>query len=373
MSKLEATRPGQGLVPTPAVAAHRGASGQRPEHTVESYALAMAMGADEIELDLVMTRDGVLVARHDATLFDSTDVAEHPEFADRRTVRVVDGKELVDWFVEDFTFEELRTLRARERFRRVRRANTAFHGRLLIPSLDEVLALVATSSVQLDRSIGLLLELKHAAHYAALGLDLVEPLIAALQRHGLDHGRSRVHVMCFEPTVLRRVRARSEVGIIQLVERDGAPADLVAAGDPTTYADMVTRKGLAMIATYADGIGVHKELVLRRDRKDRTVKVTSLVRRAHRRWLTVHVWTLRVENRFLPRELRSDTTPGGHGDLAAECRMLLDAGADGLITDNPDLVLVAREDFLASAPTVVPGQRSRPRRLRQAQAVTAGE
>lgn len=339
---------GDRLVPTPAVAGHRGASGQRPEHTLESYALAMSMGADDIELDLVSTRDGVLVGRHDATLFDTTDVAEHPEFADRRAVRIIDGKEHVDWFVEDFTFDELRTLRARERFRRVRRANTAFHGQLLIPSLDEVLALVATESARLGRTVGVLLELKHAAHHAALGLDLVDPLLASLQRHGLDHARSRVHVMCFEPTVLRQVRARSAVGIIQLVERDGAPADLAAAGDPTTYADMVTRKGLARIATYADGVGVHKELILRRDRSGRTVKVTGLVRKAHKRWLTVHVWTLRVENRFLPRELRSDATPGAHGDLGAECRMLLRAGADGLITDNPDLVLAEREDFLAA-------------------------
>lgn len=338
---------GRSLVPTPAVAGHRGASGQRPEHTLEAYRLAIRMGADDIELDVVPTKDGVLVARHDATLFATTDVADHPEFAARRTVRTVDGTEHDDWFVEDFTFEELRTLRARERFRKVRRANTAFHGRLTIPSLDEVLTLVALESRLLDRTVGVLIELKHAAHYATRGLDVVEPLLATLGDHGVDHARSRVTVMSFETTVLRQVATRSPVAIMQLLDRKGAPADMVAAGDPTTYAQMAKPAGLAEIATYAGGVGVHKEMVLPRDDMGRTRKVSKLVTKAHSRWLTVHVWTLRVENRFLPLELRSSDTPGHHGDLFTEARMLLEAGADGLITDNPDLVLAAREDYLA--------------------------
>jgi glycerophosphoryl diester phosphodiesterase len=350
---------GPALVPTPAVVGHRGASGQRPEHTLEAYRLAIRMGADDIELDLVPTRDGVLVARHDATLFDSTDIADHPEFADRRTKRTVDGRELDDWFVEDFTFEELRTLRARERFRKVRASNTGFHGRLQIPSLDEVLTLVAMESARARRTVGVLLELKHAAYYERAGLGLVDPLLATLGAHGLDHDRSRLMVMCFEPTVLRQVRSRSSVGIIQLIDRKGRPADLVAAGQRTRYADMVTPAGLADIAAYAQGVGVHKELVLERDADGRTSRVSTLVAEAHHRWLTVHVWTLRVENRWLPLELRSGDRPGHHGDLATEARLLLEAGTDGLITDNPDLVLAARSKHLAG----VPGA-PRPRRFR---------
>ncbi|MDO7867588.1 glycerophosphodiester phosphodiesterase family protein [Nocardioides jiangxiensis] len=368
ISPVPAAALGRSLVPTPAVVGHRGASGQRPEHTLDAYRLAIRMGADDIELDVVPTKDGVLVARHDATLFATTDVADHPEFADRRTTRVVDGEEHDDWFVEDFTFEELRTLRARERFRKVRRANTAFHGQLAVPSLDEVLTLVALESRLLQRTIGVLIELKHAAYYAARGLDVVAPLLTTLRDHGVDHDRSRVMVMCFEPTVLRQVAARSSVGIIQLLDRKGRPADLAAAGEKIRYADLLTPAGLSGIREYAQGVGVHKELVLERDTEGRTSGIGAVVDDAHRAWLTVHVWTLRVENRWLPLELRSDERPGHHGDLATEARLLLEAGVDGLITDNPDLVLAARADHLASVrglpsspPT--PGQR---RRLRTA-------
>jgi glycerophosphoryl diester phosphodiesterase len=337
---------GQSLIPTPAVVGHRGASGERPEHTLEAYRLAIRQGADDIELDLVITADGVLVARHDATLFDTTDVADHPEFADRRTTKVVDGSEHTDWFVEDFTFAELSTLTARERFRKIRRSNTDFHDRLPVPSLDQVLTLVALESRRARRTVGVMLELKHAAYFERLGLSLVAPLVEALQQHGLDHPRSRVTVMSFEPTVLKQVAARTEVGIVQLIEKKGRPADLAAAGDPTRYPDMCTPAGLADIEEYADGIGVHKHLVIPRDDDGNSAPASSLVADAHQRLLTVHVWTLRAENRFLPQELRSDDRPGRHGNLLAEARMFLAAGVDGLITDHPDVVLAARVEHL---------------------------
>lgn len=356
---------GHGLIPTPAVVGHRGASGQRPEHTLEAYRLAIRMGADDIELDLVTTGDGVLVARHDATLFASTDVAERPEFADRRRVAVIDGKKHDDWFVEDFTYDELRTLRARERFRRIRAANTQFHGQLHIPSLDEVLTLVALEEAHAGRTVGVLLELKHAAYYEERGLGLVEPLLATLRSHGLDHDRSRVTVMCFEPTVLREVRSRSAVAIFQLLDRKGRPADLAAAGDRTRFAEMVTPAGLAAIAEYAQGVGVHKQLVLERDADGVTCGVSDLIAEAHRQWLTVHVWTLRAENRWLPVELRSSDRPGHHGDVGAEARMLLEAGADGLITDHPDVVLAERAAYLARRS--VPRARRRLRASKQLQ------
>jgi len=337
---------GHSLIPTPAVVGHRGASGERPEHTLEAYRLAIRMGADDIELDLVITADGVLVARHDATLFDTTDVADRPEFADRRTTKVIDGNEHTDWFVEDFTFAELRTLTARERFRKIRKGNVDFHDRLPVPSLDEVLTLVALESRRARRTVGVMLEFKHAAYFEGLGLGLVAPLLTALRQHDLDHPRSRVTVMAFEPTVLKQIAPHTEVGIVQLIEKKGRPADLVAVGDPTKYPDMCTPAGLAAIEEYADGIGVHKHLVLPRDSSGHTMPATALVADAHQRLLTVHVWTLRAENRFLAQELRSDDRPGHHGNLAGEARLFLEAGVDGLITDNPDVVLAARAQHL---------------------------
>jgi glycerophosphoryl diester phosphodiesterase len=330
------------FVVTPAVVAHRGASGYRPEHTLESYRLAVAMGADDIELDVVPTRDGTLVARHDPELGRTTDVATRPEFADRRTTKVVDGESLTGWFVEDFLLEEVRTLTARERLPGLRWGSAAHDSRHRVATLDEILHLVRVESSRRGRTIGVMVELKHATYFESRGLSLEDPLLAALRRHGLDHPRSRVTVMAFEPTVLRRLAGRTRVPLVQLLDRrDGRPADLVAVGDPRTYADLVTPAGLSLIEAYADGVGVHKELVLA-PAPDGTVESTSLVRDAHREWLTVHVWTLRAENRFLSAPFRIGDDPDSCGDLTGEARMLLDLGVDGLITDHPDVVVGAR-------------------------------
>jgi glycerophosphoryl diester phosphodiesterase len=331
---------GQSLIPTPAVVGHRGASGERPEHTLEAYRLAIRQGADDIELDLVITADGVLVARHDATLFDTTDVADRPEFAGRRKTKKVQGSELTDWFVEDFTFDELRTLTARERFRKIRKGNTDFHDRLRVPSLDEVLTMVALESRRAGRTVGVMLELKHPRYFARQGLSLAEPLLAALQQHGLDHPRSRVTVMSFDANVLKKIAGRTEVGIIQLIDKKGT------SNDPATWPALCTPEGLEAVEEYADGIGVHRQLIIPRDESGRSIAATSLVADAHQRLLTVHVWTLRAENRFLPLELRSGGRPGRHGNLGAEARLFLEAGVDGLITDHPDVVLAARAQHL---------------------------
>lgn len=334
------------FVVTPAVVGHRGASGYRPEHTLAAHRLAIAMGADDIELDLMPSRDGHLVVRHDSELGRSTDVAARPEFAARRTTKVVDGRELTGWFVEDFTLAELRTLTAREPMPRAR-PHSATYGGLRIATFDEVLAMVREESGRRGRSIGILAELKHAAYFDSLGLPLEAPLLEDLRRHRLDHSRSRVSVMSFEPTVLQRLAGSARVPLIQLLDHaHEAPADLVAAGDPRTYADLVTPAGLAQIDRYADGVGAHKELVLGTS-PDGELRPTSLVRDAHRAWLSVHVWTLRAENRFLSPAFRSGPDPHAPGDLAGEARLLLELGVDGLITDHPDVCLAARDAWFA--------------------------
>ena len=338
-----ATRPGprlRSLVVTPAVVAHRGASGHRPEHTLESYRTAIRMGADDIELDVVSTRDGVLVARHENEISGTTDVADHPEFADRHTTKVVDGVAHTGWFTEDFTLDELKTLTARERLPRMRRANTAYDGVEQVPTLAEVLAMVGVESARRGSTVGVMVELKHTAYFDAIGLPLDVPLLQDLADAGLDHPRSRVSVMSFETTILRRLAPECRLPIVQLVgRRKERPADLVAAGDRRTYADLIIPDGLGWVDTYADGLGVMKGLVLPRDAQGRTGRPSTLVRDAHRHWLTVHVWTLRAENAFLPADMRVPGRGRDHGDLAAEARAHLEAGVDGLITDHPDLVL----------------------------------
>lgn len=331
------------LVVTPAVVAHRGASGYVPEHTLEAYRTAVRMGVDDIELDLVITRDGVLVARHESDITRTTDVAAHPEFADRRTTRVVDGEERTGWFVEDFTVAELKTLTARERWPKLRPESARHDRRYGIPTFTEVLAMVHAESVRCGRGVGVMAELKHAAHYDALGLPLGVPLLANLRQHGLDHPRSRVTVMSFETAVLRRLAPRTRVSVVQLLGKPAKrPADLAASGDATTYADLASPEGLALVDTYADGVGVHKSLVLPRDGAGRLGEPTGLVRNAHKRWLTVHVWTLRRENRWLSTDHRVGDDPAGHGDMAGEVRAFLAAGVDGVICDQPDVALGVR-------------------------------
>lgn len=340
------------LVLTPAVVAHRGASGHRPEHTLGAYRTAIRMGVDDIELDLVITRDGVLVARHDAELGRTTDVADHPELAHLRTTRTVDGVETTGWFVDDLTLDQLRTLTARERMPGTRPANTAWDGAEGVPTFSEVLDLVAAESARRGRAVGVMVELKHAAHFESLGLPLEGPLMADLARHGLDHPWARVTLMSFETTVLRHLAGCTRLPVVQLLDLGHRrPADLAAAGDPTTYADLVTPEGLARVDDYADGIGAHRALVLPRDAHGAVGGPSSLVRDAHRAWLTVHVWTVRAENRFLPTNLRRGTAPDAHGDMAGEVRALLDAGVDGIITDHPEVALRAARALRAPSVT----------------------
>lgn len=328
------------LVVTPGVTAHRGASGYRPEHTLDAYRTAIRAGVDDIELDLVCTQDGVLVARHENELSLTTDVGDRVEFAARRTRRVVDGASVDGWFVEDFTVAELKLLTARERFAALRPHSAAHDGREGVPTLTEVLAMVDAESVRRGRTVGVMLELKHVEHARARGLDYDGALLRALRRHDLDHPRARVTLMSFEIAVLRRLAAATKVQIVQLLDRlERQPPDAVVRGESTTYAELAAPAGLDGLEAYADGIGVAKALVLPPLLDGSLGEPTRLVRDAHRRWLTVQVWTLRAENRFLPTDLRSGEDPAAFGDLAAEARAYLDAGVDGITTDHPEIVL----------------------------------
>ncbi len=329
----EAVHRTSSLVPTPAVVAHRGASGHRPEHTLDAYRTAIRMGVDDIELDLVATRDGVLVARHDLELSATTDVADRPGLAHLRRTLVVDGVEEHGWFVQDLTLPELKTLAARERMPGSRPGNAAYDGAEGVPTLTEVLAMVGAESVRRGRPVGVALELKHAAHHDAAGLPLDVPLLRELARQGLDHPWARVTLMSFEAPVLRRLAERTRLPVVQLLDRGHA----------------VTPDELDRIDEYADGLGAHRSLVLPRDAHGAIGAPSSLVRDAHRRGLTVHAWTVRAENRFLPTNLRRGTAPDALGDMAGEVRALLAAGVDGVITDHPEEALSVVREQAATA------------------------
>ncbi len=325
------------------VVGHRGASGYRPEHTLAAYEQAILQCADYVEPDVVATKDGVLVARHENEIGGTTDVAERPEFADRRTTKVIDGRPVTGWFTEDFTLAELRTLRAVERIPAVRPGSAAFDGLYQVPTLDEVLDLARSSRTCDGEPVGVYPETKHPTYFDSIGLSLEEPLVAELAANGFDDARAPVIVQSFETGNLRELDAMTDVPLAQLVSSSGAPYDLVAAGDPRTYAHLVTPAGLAEIATYADGVGLEKNVMIPR-RADGTLgEPTSVIADAHAVGLEVHGWTFRAENQFLPAEFRSSSDPAAVGDLAGEIRAFLEAGMDGLFSDHPDAAVAAVE------------------------------
>ncbi len=309
----------------PILIAHRGASGERPEHTLASYERAIDEGADYIEPDLVLTKDGVLVARHENEISGTTDVADHPEFADRKTTKTIDGQSVSGWFTEDFTLAELRTLRARERLPDLRTANVRFNDLYLIPTFEEILKLVRAKEAEVHRRIGLYPETKHPGYFAGIGLPHQAPLLDLLSRFGYLTEADPVFIQSFEAGNLKALRSATRLRLIQLVDAEGGPAD-----EPgTTYADMLTVKGLTDIAAYADGIGPAAAQVLAPE------GATALVGRAHDAGLQVHVWTLRMENQFLPDSFRRADDPEGHGDFAGYVQAIVAAQVDGFFTDFP--------------------------------------
>jgi glycerophosphoryl diester phosphodiesterase len=338
----------------PLLIAHRGASGIRPEHTLAGYELAARMGADYLEPDLVATSDGVLVARHEPEIGGTTDIAEHPELADRHTTKIIDGERVSGWFVEDLTLAELRSLRARERIPLLRPRNTFFDRRYPVPTFDEILALRARLSTELGREIGVYPETKHPTYFASLGSPLEPPLVAALNRAGLNRPDAPVFVQSFETGNLRALREVLRVPLVQLLHVEGAPADLVAAGDPRGYADLVAPDGLAGIAGYADAIGPQKDQVIARAADQSLAEPTGLVEEAHAAGLQVHAYTFRNENQFLPTNLRSGGVESDHGDSAAEYAAFFATGLDGVFTDHTDAAFAAR----ARGPDLTPAGRS---------------
>jgi glycerophosphoryl diester phosphodiesterase len=327
----------------PLVIAHRGASGYRPEHTLASYELGARMGADYVEPDVVATKDGVLVARHENEISATTDVASHPEFADRRTTKVIDGVSLTGWFTEDFTLAELKTLRAKERIPDVRQRNTIYDGRFELPTLQEVIDLTRRLSRELDREIGIYPETKHPSYFRSIGLPLERPLVRVLRRNGLDRRRSKVFVQSFETANLQALDRELDVPLVQLFGASEArPFDFVASGDPRTYGDLATPAGLRQVARYADGVGPSKDYIVPRDASGASLAPTSFVDDAHDAGLLVHPYTFRNENQFLPLELRSSADPNAYGNAIAEYEQFYGLGVDGLFADNPDTAIEAR-------------------------------
>ena len=330
----------------PLVIGHRGASGYRPEHTLASYRLAIDMGADYIEPDLVSTRDHVLVARHENNIAETTDVADHPEFADLHTTKTIDGVAVTGWFTEDFTLAELRTLRARERLPMLRPANTAFDGLYQVPTFQEVINLAKRHHV------GIYPETKHPTYFDSIGLSLEEPLVATLHANGYRGRNAPVFIQSFEVANLKELNRRTGVPLVQLLDATGRPYDFVVAGDPRTYQDLATPEGLREIATYADGVGPNKNLIVPRDAAGNLLDPTGFVRDAHRAGLVVHPWTFRKENSFLPVDFQQGNPASPEflratGNAPAEFRLFFRLGVDGLFSDHPDTAVASRHELFA--------------------------
>jgi glycerophosphoryl diester phosphodiesterase len=332
---------------SPLVIGHRGASGYVPEHTLVSYFIAIQMGADYVEPDLVATRDGVLVARHENDISGTTNVAEHPEFAGRRTTKTIDGVSITGWFTEDFTLAELKTLRARERIPQLRPGNARFDGKFEVPTLEEVLALVqaVNSRRPHGKLVGVYPETKHPTYFAGIGLALEERLVKTLHRHGYRGKKAPVFIQSFEVGNLKRLARMTELPLVQLLDASGRPFDFAVSGDPRTYADLARPAGLAEIARYAAGIGVNKNLMIPRTSQGFLDAPTTLVKDAHAQGLIVHGWTFRAENSFLPKDFQSSSDPLALGDLEGEVKRFLELGMDGFFTDQADIGVRARNGF----------------------------
>ena len=333
--------------PAMAVIGHRGASALRPEHTLASYQQAIDDGADIIEPDLVITKDGVLVARHenaiaivkpDGSLLEATtNVADKPEFASRKTTKQIDGKPITGWFVEDFTLAELKTLRARERIPAIRPANAQFNDRFEVPTLQEVIDLAKAQTAKTGRTIGIYPETKHPTYFQSIGLPLEAPLLATLQKNGWNRADAPVLIQSFEVSNLRALKQQTPVRLMQLVSPKGQPYDFVAQGKAEGFADLLTDAGLRDMRSYAWGIAPSKSMVLPVEKNGEIGAVKPLVAQAQAAGLQVHVWTLRPENNFLPAAYRSapvdDKTQRGRA--ADEMRAFVASGVNGIFTDDP--------------------------------------
>ncbi|KOG43226.1 glycerophosphodiester phosphodiesterase [Streptomyces resistomycificus] len=341
-------RGGVKSLPVPTIIGHRGASGYRPEHTLGSYQLALDMGAHVVEAgDLVPTRDGHLVCRHEPEIGGTTDVANHPEFADRRTTKVLDGVSTTGWFTEDFTLAELKTLRAIERIPANRPHNTLYDGRWEIPTFEEVLRWQDEQTRQRGRQVWIYPELKHPTYFRKLGLGLEERVAKLLRKYGKDRWKSPVILQSFEPTSIQRLNKLVDNPLVVLLSGASTrPWDFVETGDPRTVADLVKPAGLREIASYAQGIGPTLDLVIPKDSAGNLTAPTTLVADAHKVGLILHPYTMRNENPFLPPAFRKGTDADAYGDVFGLYETYFATGIDGVFTDQPDTGLLAREDFV---------------------------
>ena len=351
----------------PIVIGHRGASGYRPEHTLSSYALATEMGADFIEPDLVLTKDGQMIARHEPMLGSTTDVKDHPEFASRKTTHNVDGFPVTDWFASDFTLAEIKTLRAIERLPALRPGNTAYDGQFEIPTLAEVIKLAKEKSHALNRTIGIYPEIKHSTYHEDLfGRHVFEDKLVKVLHQAYGNSRcAPVFIQSFEVSNLKYLSKKTHIKLVQLIDADDVnpdgslalvppskqPYDFVVAGLYFTYADLLTEHGLDFVKSYADGIGPWKPYLVRTmdDGVDRNgdgkltindrlvVGSTGVLERAHNKGLLVHTWTF-----------RNDSSGYGFSDPKAEMTYYFNLGLDGLFTDFPDAGVSALEEAVAT-------------------------
>ncbi|WP_329215675.1 glycerophosphodiester phosphodiesterase [Streptomyces sp. NBC_01485] len=335
-------------LPVPTIIGHRGASGYRPEHTFGSYQLALDLGADIVEAgDLVPTKDGHLVCRHEPEIGGTTDVADHPEFAARRTTKVLDGIPTTGWFTEDFTLAELKRLRAIERIPANRPHNTLYNGRWQIPTFEEVLKWQDEQTRKRGKQVWIYPETKHPTYFRKLGLGLEERVAKLLHKHGKDKKNSPVILQSFEPGSIQRLNKLVDNPLVVLLSSaDSRPWDFVEAGDPRTVADLVTRAGLREIAGYAQGIGPTLDLVIPKDAAGNLTTPTTLVKDAHAVGLILHPYTMRNENPFLPANFRRGSDADAYGDVFGAYRTYFATGIDGVFTDNADTGLLARADFV---------------------------
>lgn len=323
----------------PLVIAHRGASGYVPEHTLGAYALAATMGSDYLEPDVVMTKDGHIIARHDNELGLTTDVAQRPEFANRYRTQNVDGSSVSGWFTEDFTLAEIKTLRAIERIPAIRPGNARMDTAFDVPTMQEIIELTKGLEISLNRPIGIYPEIKHSTHFKHLGLAMEQPLVELLHNNGYQGPEAHIYIQSFEVNNLKELKNMTDLRLIQLFggNPNNQPYDQFVAGTTLTYGQMATPEGLREISTYAYAVGPEKSYIIPRNAEDKLGTVTSYVEDAHAAGLKVHPYTFRSENVFLPAEFRSDdSSPAAIGDADGELRAFLAAGIDGFFSDQPD-------------------------------------
>ncbi|AYJ86271.1 glycerophosphodiester phosphodiesterase [Sphingomonas paeninsulae] len=327
----------------PLVFGHRGCSALRPEHTLGSYAKAIQDGADYIEPDLVITKDGVLVARHENNIAETTDVARHPVFSGRRTTKTIDGQQQTGWFVEDFTLDELKTLRAIERLGSLRPESKSYDGQFQVLTFEEIIDFTAAESAARGRTVGLVPELKHSTFFAGIGMPLEDRFLGILGAHEYTR-RAPVEIQSFEIANLRYLRRKlgrpANVRLMQLVGDDKqVAADVVAVGGKLTFGDMTTPAGLKEIATYADVVAPQIRGVIPLTPEGRLGTPRSIVTDAHKAGLLVRVWTFRPENYFLAADFKNEGGDGVRNPMGsiAEIKRYLATGIDGFFTDDPAL------------------------------------